>query len=227
MPLEVTWRANARRYTLRLDPRTGGARLTLPADADLDDAISFLRRHEGWLDRQRGRLAGPVAFVAGAALPLRGRAHLIRHGDGGRSVRLAAGAEPDAQGVIHVGGPESHLAGRLLRWLKRQAHDDLAEAVARHAARLGLSPSRVQVRDQRSRWGSCAGTGTLSFSWRLVLAPPFVLDYVAAHEVAHLKEMNHGARFWALVRRTCPRSEEARAWLAAHGQDLHRYGAEA
>jgi predicted metal-dependent hydrolase len=96
-----------------------------------------------------------------------------------------------------------------------------------HAERLGLRAKRIAVRDQSSRWGSCSTTGVLSFSWRLVLAPPLVLDYVAAHEVAHLAEMNHGPRFWALVRQTMPEMDEAKLWLLRFGADLHRYGVDA
>jgi len=110
--------------------------------------------------------------------------------------------------------------------LKRQAHQDLRARVTVHAGRLDLTPARIFVRDQTTRWGSCSTTGALSFSWRLVLAPPFVLDYLAAHEVAHLAHMNHGPRFWAVVERIMPRHEEARAWLRKHGASLHRYGAE-
>ncbi|HEY6670114.1 MAG TPA: M48 family metallopeptidase, partial [Methyloceanibacter sp.] len=102
---------------------------------------------------------------------------------------------------------------------------DLKTRVAVHAKRLDLTPKRLYVRDQTTRWGSCSTSGALSFSWRLVLAPPFVLDYLAAHEVAHLGHMNHGPRFWALVERSMPRHEEARSWLKKHGASLHRYGA--
>src|SRR5690606_2528149 len=104
---------------------------------------------------------------------------------------------------------------------------DLDAAVLRHAGNLGLRPKRIAVRDQTSRWGSCSTTGLLSFSWRLILAPPLVLDYVAAHEVAHLAEMNHGPRFWALVKKSMPRMEEAKEWLRVYGMDLHRFGPEA
>ncbi len=97
-------------------------------------------------------------------------------------------------------------------------------SVTRHARTLGLKPVRIAVKDQASRWGSCSTTGVLSFSWRLILAPPAILDYVAAHEVAHLAEMNHGPRFWALVKRTVPQLDEARRWLHIYGMDLHRYG---
>ncbi|MEL7543611.1 MAG: M48 family metallopeptidase, partial [Pseudomonadota bacterium] len=102
---------------------------------------------------------------------------------------------------------------------------DLTERVAFHAARLGLTPKRITVRDQSSRWGSCSTTGALSFSWRLVLAPPNVLDYVAAHEVAHLREMNHSHRFWNLVRQTMPEMDAAKAWLRENGAHLHAYRA--
>ena len=95
-----------------------------------------------------------------------------------------------------------------------------------HARNLGVRARRITLRDQKSRWGSCSSAGQLSFSWRLVLAPPFVLDYVAAHEVAHLAEMNHGPRFWRLVAKTLPAFEEAKVWLRIHGMDLYRYGME-
>jgi predicted metal-dependent hydrolase len=127
---------------------------------------------------------------------------------------------------LYVAGEDEHAPRRLLDWLKRQAHLDLKTRVAVHAKRLDLTPKRIFVRDQTTRWGSCSTSGALSFSWRLVLAPPFVLDYLAAHEVAHLGHMNHGPRFWGLVERTMPRHEEARSWLRKHGASLHRYGAE-
>ena len=118
------------------------------------------------------------------------------------------------------------LAIRLKRWLMGEARRDLEISVARHAERLQVCPSRIALRDQRTRWGSCSSNATLSFSWRLVLAPGFVLDYVAAHEVAHLIEMNHGAAFWKLVDTTDAEVAPARAWLSRHGRNLHRYGAQ-
>ena len=106
-----------------------------------------------------------------------------------------------------------------------QARSDLDACVTRHSATLGVKARSISLRDQTSRWGSCTAGGLLSFSWRLVLAPTHVLDYVAAHEVAHLAEMNHGPRFWKHVARCMPRLEEAKRWLRSHGADLHRYGA--
>ncbi len=126
---------------------------------------------------------------------------------------------------IRVPGDSATASRRLRDWLFTQARRDLEISVALHAGKLGVKASRIAVRDQTSRWGSCSTTGVLSFSWRLVLAPNHVLDYVAAHEVAHLAEMNHGPRFWALVRQTSPNFAQAKTWLQVYGPDLHRYGA--
>ena len=107
---------------------------------------------------------------------------------------------------------------------RREARKRLEAQVLDHAARLGVKPSRITVRDTLSRWGSCSSARALSFSWRLIMAPEFVLDYVVAHEVAHLCEMNHSPRFWAHVRSLAPNMEAAQAWLKVNGRDLQRYG---
>jgi predicted metal-dependent hydrolase len=106
----------------------------------------------------------------------------------------------------------------------REARRDLSQSVAVYATRLGQRPARVTLRDTRSRWGSCTARGELNFSWRLILAPPVVLDYLVAHEMAHLREMNHSPRFWALTHELCPHVDEAERWLKRHGSELHRYG---
>ncbi|MEJ2117981.1 MAG: SprT family zinc-dependent metalloprotease, partial [Alphaproteobacteria bacterium] len=124
---------------------------------------------------------------------------------------------------ICVSGGESHGPRRLSDWLRAEAKADLSSRVAHHAANLEVRPKRISVRDQSSRWGSCSSTGTISFSWRLIFAPSYVLDYVAAHEVAHLREMNHGPRFWRLVRDTMPDVAKARNWLKQKGTELHRF----
>jgi hypothetical protein len=126
---------------------------------------------------------------------------------------------------ICVSGGQQHGPRRLLDWLRSQARVDLTERTLHHAVNLGCRAKRVTVRDQSTRWGSCSSTGTISYSWRLIFAPGEVLDYVAAHEVAHLKEMNHGPRFWRLVRETMPDMQRARAWLKQNGAELHRFGA--
>jgi predicted metal-dependent hydrolase len=128
---------------------------------------------------------------------------------------------------LEVAGRIEHAARRLKDWLIAQARKDLDERVRWHAAKLDVRVRHIGLRDQTTRWGSCSANGYLSFSWRLILAPPHVLDYVAAHEVAHLLEMNHGARFWKIVARSVPRLEEAKHWLRHEGTDLHRYAGDA
>jgi predicted metal-dependent hydrolase len=123
-----------------------------------------------------------------------------------------------------VAGAEPHVPRRVRDYLKREAKADLEIASKRAAGVLGVSLKRVSIRDQSSRWGSCSTTGVLSYSWRLILAPPFVLDYLAAHEVAHLVEMNHSRAFWRVVARICPDMDRAKTWLDAHGTALHRFG---
>jgi predicted metal-dependent hydrolase len=123
-----------------------------------------------------------------------------------------------------VAGGFEHLDRRVHDFLKREARRDLQKAAERYADVLDVKVKRLSIRDQSSRWGSCTSSGSLSFSWRLILAPPFVLDYLAAHEVAHLVEMNHSPRFWKIVGRICNHVERAKRWLDAEGNDLHRYG---
>src|SRR6185503_17876423 len=135
-------------------------------------------------------------------------------------------AGPDGTPLLCVAGEAPHVGRRVRDHLKREAKRDLDAASRRYAQRLGVAIRRVSIRDQASRWGSCSTTGVLSYSWRLILAPPFVLDYLAAHEVAHLIEMNHSPRFWRIVLGACPDAHRAKAWLDAHGNDLHRYGVE-
>ena len=124
--------------------------------------------------------------------------------------------------AIEVPGEAPHVRRRLVDHLKKEARADLASAVARHAATLGVRPTAIRLKDTTSRWGSASARGVLAFSWRLIMAPPFVLDYVAAHEVAHLKEMNHSDRFWTICERLCPATEAAKDWLKKNGAGLHR-----
>jgi predicted metal-dependent hydrolase len=126
--------------------------------------------------------------------------------------------------VLHVPGQPEFVSRRVTNWLRGEARRDLERAVARHADALGRQPTRIRVADPKSRWGSCSSKGALTFSWRLVLAPPRVLDYLVAHEVAHLREMNHGRRFWSLVERLDPDYEVARAWLNNSGVALSSVG---
>jgi hypothetical protein len=214
----------ARRYTLRVRAATRDVVLTVPARGTLPEALDFARRHAGWVEVRLARLPERVAFAPGALLPLRGTPHRIIHRPGARGT-VWTGSE-DGEAALFVAGDGAHVARRVGDFLKREARRDLVEAAQRHASALGVSLARVTLRDTASRWGSCSGAGALSFSWRLILAPPSVLDYLAAHEVAHRREMNHGPRFWATVDALFPERHAAEAWLKKHGAGLHRYGAE-
>jgi predicted metal-dependent hydrolase len=215
----------ARRYTLRVIAVTREAVLTMPPRGSFREAREFAEKHRAWIAARLGRLPKAAPFIPGTEFPLRGLTHVIVHRRGARGT---VWTETDRLGnnlLCVVGGGE-HLPRRITDYLKREAKRDLERAVARYAERLGVAVRRISVRDQASRWGSCSTTGALSFSWRLVLAPRHVLDYLAAHEVAHLLEMNHSGRFWRLLGRLCPDMQRAKAWLDVHGTDLHRYGIE-
>ena len=213
----------ARRYTLRIQAATREVVLTMPPRGSMREARAFAERHGAWIAARLGRLPAAVPFAHGTVIPLRGVDHRIEHRRGARgTVWREAGS--DGMPLLCVAGDAPHVGRRVTDHLKREAKRDLETAVARYADRLGVKVRRISIRDQASRWGSCSTSGVLSFSWRLVLAPRYVLDYLAAHEVAHLQEMNHSARFWRLLGRMCPDMERAKAWLDAHGTDLHRYG---
>jgi predicted metal-dependent hydrolase len=213
----------ARRYTLRIQAATREVILTIPPRGTLKEAREFAQKQGGWIAARLGRLPEATPFGHGVVVPLRGIPHRITHR---RGVRGTVWAETDGndERLLCVTGEVPHIERRIGDFLRREAKRDLETASLRFAAELGVTVRRVAVRDQSSRWGSCSTTGLLSFSWRLILAPNFVLDYLAAHEVAHLVEMNHSTRFWCLVRRLCLDHERAKVWLDVHGTDLHRYG---
>jgi predicted metal-dependent hydrolase len=214
----------ARRYTLRIDAASREVVLTIPPRGSLKEARDFAQKHGGWIAARLNRLPEAAPFAHGFEVPLRGVPHRIVHRRGERGT---VWTDADGRGglLLCVAGEAPHLDRRIGDFLKREAKRDLEAASRRHAESLGVAIKRVSVRDQSSRWGSCSNTGVLSFSWRLILAPSYVLYYLAAHEVAHLVELNHSPRFWRIVRRLDPNAARAKAWLDAHGSDLHRYGA--
>lgn len=213
--------ARARRMILRMDAARGGPVLTLPAQGKLAEARRFLDTHSGWLANRLARLPQARPFADGTIFPLRGEACRIVH-RGGRGVIGLEGTPGERQ--VIVPGAAAHLPRRLTDWLRGEARGDLLAAVSDRAATTGARIGALRVGDAKSRWGSCTRRGVLSFSWRLILAPPFVLEYLAAHEVAHLGEMNHGPAFWRLVARLDPDFKTARAWLKVHGPGLHAIG---
>lgn len=226
-PLRVAVRRNAqaRRLTLRVRAAARDVTLTAPPHVPLAFARDFVQRQREWVRVRLVRLPEKVLFEHGALIPLHGTPHRIIHCPQARGTVWVA---PDADGrpALHVAGDAPHLARRVQDFLKREARQALGAAVKIYTAALKVEVGRITLRDTASRWGSCSARGDLSFSWRLIMAPAFVQDYLAAHEVAHRLEMNHGPRFWRLVEQVCPNRREAEAWLRRHGSDLHRYGSE-
>jgi hypothetical protein len=213
----------ARRYTLRIDSVSREVVLTIPPRGSVKEAKEFAQKHGGWIAARLKRLPQAAPFAHGTEVPLRGVAHRIAHRRGARGT-VWTECDPDGNRLLCVAGDAPHVDRRISDYLKREARVALDDASRRYAAMLDVPIRRISVRDQSSRWGSCSNTGVLSFSWRLILAPPFVLDYLAAHEVAHLQELNHSPRFWRLVAKLDPNAARAKAWLDVHGADLHRYG---
>ena len=207
--------SRARRFTLRLEAAGSGAVLTVPPFVPQCDIRSFLDRHAGWLRRAMARQPARVVVQDGAHLPVAGQMVRIE--------ALPGRKAPHLDGDVLRVGRSGAVGKRVAAWLKLRARDALQPAASAYAAQLGRQVARLALRDTRSRWGSCSTTGTLSFSWRLAMAPPDVLDYVAAHEAAHLVQMNHSPAYWALVARLKPGWKAQRDWLRRHGRDLHAY----
>jgi hypothetical protein len=221
LEVRVNLNPRARRMIVKVNPATGEVSVTAPTRRGLSAALDFARGEKEWISRQLAKAPGLVALTAGAVLPFRGIGHEIR--------AAARGPAPVwiADGVIWVRGAVEHAPRRVQDFLKREARAVFEARALEHAARLGVKPTRVTVRDTVSRWGSCSSARSLSFSWRLILAPDFVLDYVVAHEVAHLKEMNHSPRFWAQVRNLVADLDAPQDWLKTNGRELQRYGVKA
>jgi predicted metal-dependent hydrolase len=216
-PAPVLWRrhARARRITLRIDPRQGQVVVTLPLRARRAEGEALLARNAAWVAGRLAALPCVPCFADGAMVAIDGTPHRIRHVPAGRGAWLE-------QGALHVAGDEAFLARRVLMFLRGEAARRFGEAAHAKAVLAGLKVQRVTVRDTKSRWGSCSPRGGLMFCWRLLMAPPFVQDYVIAHEVAHLRHLDHGAAFWALADTLSPHRRAATEWLAREGSTLLR-----
>ena len=214
VPLLVRRHPRAKRLIMRLAPGAASLSVTAPPRATNRAILDFIERHRGWAESRMAGAAAPLPVGTGAVLPFRGGTLTVLHQPGRRSARF----EGDQ---LLVGGEPEHFARRVQDALKREARRDLQAAVERHAASVGLQPRALTLKDTVSRWGSCTSDRKLAFSWRIVMAPPAVLDYLAAHEVEHFREMNHGPAFWALCRLLCPDMDQGRAWLKREGATLH------
>ena len=207
--------ARARRISLRISQLDGRVTLTLPKRVPEREALAFAREKENWIRKHLAARGADVTVEDGARLPIGGLEHEVVSVSG-RKVEFQ-------EGRVLVPGPLERTGKRLEGHLKQIARARLAEASDHFAAKLGRDYSAITMRDTRSRWGSCSHEGRLMYSWRLILAPPEVLEYVAAHEVAHLAQMNHSPAFWSEVERIYGSYAAPRKWLRTHGSDLHRY----
>lgn len=214
-PIEVAVRQStrAKRLSLRVSRLDGRVTLTVPKRARAHEAVAFLEEREAWLRGHLSQIRKMHVVQEGGTVLYAGRELPIVVGRGKRALLT--------EEALHV--PDAASVGaKAQALLKARARDRLAEASDRYAAQIGKTYQRLSLRDTRSRWGSCSSKGTLMYSWRLIMAPPDVLDYVAAHEVAHLAEMNHSPAFWAVVERLYGDHRPPRRWLRENGDQLHR-----
>ena len=218
--VSLVYRINkrARRIILRFDHGEGHIVVVLPRRATVEQGRRFALLNKGWISERLDLLPEPVPFRPGRYIPFTGVMHRIRH------LPQSRGLVWQAYDEIHVAGRPEHVTRRVEDWLKREARREIERRARAKAELIGKRITGITIRDPKSRWGSCSPRGQLSFSWRLILAPRHVLDYVVAHEVAHLRELNHGPRFWKLTAELTRDVEGAREWLNRHGASLHRYG---
>ncbi len=218
IPLIVRRHPRAQRIILRINTVGEGAVVTIPAHADPADGLEMARRQSAWLGERLDDVGARIEFSDGVQVPFQGQDYTLRHNPAAR------GTVWIEDGEIHVAGDLRHMTRRLNDWMKKQARAKIVPLSHAKAANIGHAPSRITIRDTRTRWGSCSSNGGLSFSWRLVMAPGEVLDYVVAHEVAHLKHMNHSLAFWQTVDTLTTNSKYGRNWLSNNGSTLHRIG---
>ncbi len=223
VPVALRHNPSARRMILRVE---GGRSaddpdkiaVTLPKRASVREALQFVESKAEWIEDSLANLPQRIAIADGVVIPFLGMDMRIHHHPDARR-----GVWRDETG-IHASGDIEFLPRRVTDWIKREARREITLRVADKTTRLGHQAGRISIRDTRSRWGSCASNGNLSFSWRLILAPEFVFDYVIAHEVSHIAEHNHGANFWRLVDGLTSDMAGAKRWLRHNGERLHRYG---
>ncbi len=221
VPLVFKRDGRAQRIILRLDYGASRIVVVRPKRTSRQEAKRFVLSNRDWIAERIDQLPESIPFVHGTVFPFLGSPHRVRHRPNARGVVWCEEQE------IHVAGHEEHLQRRVSDWLRLEARREIEAKARAKAEQIGKRVKRIILRDTTSRWGSCSPDGQLSFSWRLILAPRHVLDYVVSHEVAHLKEMNHGPRFWQLCRDLCRNVRAAREWLDQNGTDLYRYGRKA
>jgi predicted metal-dependent hydrolase len=219
LPLVIRESSQARRLTLRLRPDGSEAILTVPLYHSKKQAIGFIEKAKPWLEKQMARIFQKYPYVEGMVLPVFGKHYELRHKPS-RAFRSWWG-----EGHLLIHAPIDRFGASVQKSLHQVATQFLTARTTLYATRLGKSVNRITLRDTRSRWGSCSPNGNISYSWRLVFAPAQVADYLCAHEVAHLAEMNHSPQFWKIVEGFCPDYKNLRSWLRQNGKSLFQYGA--
>jgi predicted metal-dependent hydrolase len=217
LPIIIRKHPSSRRITLRFQPLQHSLMLTLPRYVSIKQGLHFVEQKRRWIEQQIDETMQHFPFEEGRMVPMLGRQYRICHVGGRGVVRI----EDDA---MLVPGDIEFLPRRVRDWLKQEARTQMTLRAKSKALQIDAQMRGVTVRDTTSRWGSCSHSGHLSFSWRLLLAPEEVFDYVVSHEVSHLKEFNHSATFWAIVAQLCPGYKDAQQWLVANGQSLYGYG---
>lgn len=216
-PVAVTLRrsARARRFSLRVSRIDGKVTLSMPAHARESEALAFAQGHADWIRRTQERNGPRIGVSLGTQVPVQGRLLTL-------TPAPVRAARVDGDRLLLPADPE-RTALRAAAYLRLLARQQLQAASDHYAAQVGRSFRSITLRDTRSRWGSCTSDGRLMYSWRLILAPPQVLDYVAAHEVAHLVELNHSPAYWRVVTGICPDWKRHRDWFKANGSTLHGF----
>jgi predicted metal-dependent hydrolase len=219
LPLVIRRHQRARRICLRYNPTSHAISLTLPRHTRVGDGLMFLMQKSEWLVETLRDMPTKKQIKPGVVIPLQGKRVRIKHD---ADLRRAYIIRDD---VLYVSGARDDFAENVTKALRDIASRTLSTIALRYAHRIGRRINRISVRDTRSRWGSCSSTARLSFSYRLIFAPKEVMEYVVAHEVAHLRHMNHSQAFWNCVESICPDHEPAKDWLKLHGKDLYRFNA--
>lgn len=219
IPLKIRPHKRSTRITLRIDPGGRALSLTVPPHISTSEIDAFLVKYHGWLLTKLAKFPQNSGLEEGATIPIRGIDHRIERT--GKMRGLTEALRVHDEDILRVSGDLPHLKQRIMLFLKSEAKIDIEAAAQYHSGKLGRSYRSISLRDTKSRWGSCSSDGKLSFSWRVIMAPPFVLDYLVAHEVAHLVEMNHGPQFWQTCENLCPHMDDGKKWLKKHGSLLH------
>jgi predicted metal-dependent hydrolase len=218
IPVRIRKNTRARRMILRIDNNINGAVVTLPSWTSEREALLMVQEKSDWVLTKLDNMPTKISFESGVQIPFLGEYHIVYHDPNQK------GVVKKGENEIRLGGREEHLSRRLGDWLRKEAKIIIQPKAIEMAKKFNGKIGRISIRDTKSRWGSCAASGNLSFCWRLILTPEWVLNYVIAHEVSHLRHMNHGPEFWQTVADFNVRVDAARVWLSKNAEQLHRYG---